>query len=70
VIDIVKGNVNAILQRVWKVNDAQTLILHRMFTKLFNRLLWSHGQGLWNCFSTTGFVRYSFPVGKITKKAV
>jgi len=54
VIDIVKGNVDVILQRVWKLVDVDSLTLHRMCTKLFNRLLWSHGQGLWNCFNTNG----------------
>ncbi|XP_066922132.1 tubulin polyglutamylase TTLL7-like [Clytia hemisphaerica] len=54
VIDIVKGNVSLILQRMWQTTDIEALILYRMFAKLFNRLLWSHGQGLWNCFSATG----------------
>ncbi|CAB4021801.1 tubulin polyglutamylase TTLL7-like, partial [Paramuricea clavata] len=51
VIDIVKGNVRSILQRVWGVSDLDKLKLSRLFTKIFNRMLWSHGQGLWNCFS-------------------
>lgn len=52
VIDIVKNNVHNILQRVWKVADIDSTSLYRLFIKLFNRLLWSHGQGLWNCFSS------------------
>jgi len=54
VIDIVKGNVRAILQRVWKLPDIDSLRLYRIFNKIFNRLLASHGQGLWNCFSSNG----------------
>ncbi|XP_062920843.1 tubulin polyglutamylase TTLL7 isoform X3 [Mobula hypostoma] len=54
VLDIVRTNVRAMLQRVWKVQDVETLRLYRIFNRVFNRLLWSHGQGLWNCFSNSG----------------
>ncbi|XP_077981014.1 tubulin polyglutamylase TTLL7-like [Glandiceps talaboti] len=54
VIDIVRSNVRAVLQRTWRSNDVDTLRLYRIFNRVFNRLLWSHGQGLWNCFSTSG----------------
>ncbi|XP_071799892.1 tubulin polyglutamylase TTLL7-like [Asterias amurensis] len=54
VIDIVRSNVRALLQRTWRSNDVDNLRLYRIFTRVFNRLLWSHGQGLWNCFSSTG----------------
>lgn len=53
VIDIVRSNVRAVLQRIWRISDVDNLRLYRIFTRVFNRLLWSHGQGLWNCFSTT-----------------
>ncbi|XP_059175710.1 tubulin polyglutamylase TTLL7-like [Physella acuta] len=52
VIDIVKTNVRAVLQRVWRTSDIENLRLNRIFGRVFNRLLWSHGQGLWNCFSS------------------
>ncbi|XP_071508223.1 tubulin polyglutamylase TTLL7-like [Diadema antillarum] len=54
VIDIVRSNVKALIQRVWRCADAENVRLYRIVTKVFNRLLWSHGQGLWNCFSTSG----------------
>eukprot|EP00795_Rhopilema_esculentum_P004658 gene4658-20939_t len=54
VIDIVKGNVRAIIQRIWRVPDVDSLRLCRMFNKIMNRLLANHGQGLWNCFNTNG----------------
>ncbi|XP_064626270.1 tubulin polyglutamylase TTLL7-like isoform X2 [Lineus longissimus] len=54
VIDIVRSNVRAVLQRVWRTTDVEALKLYRIFSRVFNRLLWSHGQGLWNCFSTSG----------------
>ncbi|CAL1536025.1 unnamed protein product [Lymnaea stagnalis] len=53
VIDIVKSNVRAVLQRVWRTTDIDNLRLYRIFSRVFNRLLWSHGQGLWNCFSSS-----------------
>eukprot|EP00794_Sanderia_malayensis_P008006 gene8006-8865_t len=55
VIDIVKGNVRAILEKLWKTEEVDSIRLGRMFSKIFNRFLSNHGQGLWNCFnSTTG----------------
>jgi hypothetical protein len=54
VIDIVKTNTRAILQRIWRSSDVDNLRLCRIFSRVFNRLLWSHGQGLWNCFSSIG----------------
>ncbi|KAK7492938.1 hypothetical protein BaRGS_00015885 [Batillaria attramentaria] len=51
VVDIVRSNVKAVLQRIWRCSDAENLRLYRIFSRVFNRLLWSHGQGLWNCFS-------------------
>ncbi|XP_027686685.2 tubulin polyglutamylase TTLL7 isoform X1 [Chelonia mydas] len=54
VLDIVRTSVRAVLQRVWRVSDAECLHLYRIFNRVFNRLLWSHGQGLWNCFCNSG----------------
>ncbi|KFQ01138.1 Tubulin polyglutamylase TTLL7, partial [Leptosomus discolor] len=54
VLDIVKTSVRAVLQRVWKAPDVENLQLYRLFNRVFNRLLWSHGQGLWNCFCHSG----------------
>lgn len=54
VVDIVRSNVRAVLQRAWRVADVDSLSLYRVFSRVFNRLLWSHGQGLWNCFSSPG----------------
>ncbi|KAM4738581.1 tubulin polyglutamylase TTLL7 isoform 2-T2 [Anableps anableps] len=54
VLDIVRTNVRAALQRIWREPDVESLHLYRLFNRVFNRLLWSHGQGLWNCFSNTG----------------
>ncbi|KAF7665917.1 hypothetical protein LDENG_00127100 [Lucifuga dentata] len=48
VLDIVRTN------RIWREPDVESLHLYRLFNRVFNRLLWSHGQGLWNCFSNTG----------------
>ena len=56
VIDIVRSNVRAVLQRTWKSPDVDSLRLYRIFSRVFNRLLWSHGQGLWNCFQSSGYV--------------
>lgn len=53
VLDIVRGNVRALLAKVWKVPDLDGLRLNRIFCRVFSRLLWSHGQGLWNCFQTS-----------------
>ncbi|XP_029938471.1 tubulin polyglutamylase TTLL7 isoform X2 [Salarias fasciatus] len=54
VLDIVRTNVRSALQRVWREPDVESLHLFRLFNRVFNRMLWSHGQGLWNCFSNTG----------------
>ncbi|XP_065265393.1 tubulin polyglutamylase TTLL7 [Emys orbicularis] len=54
VLDIVRTSVRAVLQRVWRVSDVECLHLYRIFNRVFNRLLWSHGQGLWNCFCNSG----------------
>ncbi|NWZ77786.1 TTLL7 polyglutamylase, partial [Poecile atricapillus] len=54
VLDIVRTSVRAVLQHVWKAPDIENLHLHRLFNRVFNRLLWSHGQGLWNCFCNSG----------------
>ncbi|XP_019503248.1 PREDICTED: tubulin polyglutamylase TTLL7 [Hipposideros armiger] len=54
VLDIVKTNIRTILPRIWKVPDVDELNLYRIFNRVFNRLLWSHGQGLWNCFCDSG----------------
>lgn len=53
VIDIVRSNVRAVLQRTWRVSDVDNLRIYRVFSRVFSRLLWSHGQGLWNCFSNS-----------------
>uniref|UniRef100_A0ACB8F484 Tubulin polyglutamylase ttll7 n=1 Tax=Sphaerodactylus townsendi TaxID=933632 RepID=A0ACB8F484_9SAUR len=54
VLDIVRASVRSILQRIWRVSDVECLHLYRLFNRVFNRLLWSHGQGLWNCFCNSG----------------
>ncbi|XP_011353988.1 tubulin polyglutamylase TTLL7 [Pteropus vampyrus] len=54
VLDIVKTSIRAVLPRIWKVSDVDELNLYRIFNRVFNRLLWSHGQGLWNCFCDSG----------------
>ncbi|XP_037325138.1 tubulin polyglutamylase TTLL7 isoform X2 [Pungitius pungitius] len=54
VLDIVRTNVRSVLQRIWREPDVESLHLYRLFNRVFNRLLWSHGQGLWNCFSNSG----------------
>ncbi|XP_034035050.1 tubulin polyglutamylase TTLL7 [Thalassophryne amazonica] len=54
VLDIVRINIRSALQRIWREADVESLHLYRLFNRVFNRLLWSHGQGLWNCFSNTG----------------
>ncbi|XP_048832720.1 tubulin polyglutamylase TTLL7 isoform X2 [Brienomyrus brachyistius] len=54
VLDIVRTNVRSMLQRIWREPDVDSLHLYRVFSRVFNRLLWSHGQGLWNCFSNSG----------------
>ncbi|XP_051930471.1 tubulin polyglutamylase TTLL7 isoform X1 [Hippocampus zosterae] len=54
VLDIVRTNVRSALQRIWKEPELESLHLYRLFNRVFSRLLWSHGQGLWNCFSNSG----------------
>ncbi|XP_032381739.1 tubulin polyglutamylase TTLL7 isoform X4 [Etheostoma spectabile] len=54
VLDIVRTNVRSALQRIWREPEVESLHLYRLFNRVFNRLLWSHGQGLWNCFLNTG----------------
>ncbi|EDV22263.1 uncharacterized protein TRIADDRAFT_59327 [Trichoplax adhaerens] len=54
VVDIVKTNIGSVLQYIWRSQDIENLRLNRIFNRVFNRLLWSHGQGLWNCFSSIG----------------
>ncbi|XP_074232248.1 tubulin polyglutamylase TTLL7 isoform X2 [Camelus bactrianus] len=50
VLDIVKTSIRTVLPRIWKVPDVEEVSLYRIFNRVFNRLLWSRGQGLWNCF--------------------
>ncbi|XP_051529220.1 tubulin polyglutamylase TTLL7 isoform X2 [Myxocyprinus asiaticus] len=54
VLDIVRTNIRSVLQRIWIEPDVESLRLYRLFNRVFNRLLWSHGQGLWNCLSSSG----------------
>ncbi|XP_053448102.1 tubulin polyglutamylase TTLL7 isoform X3 [Nycticebus coucang] len=54
VLDIVKTSIRTVLPRIWKVPDVEELSLYRIFNRVFNRLLWNHGQGLWNCFCDSG----------------
>ncbi|XP_061486507.1 tubulin polyglutamylase TTLL7 isoform X4 [Rhineura floridana] len=54
VLDIVKASIRSVLQHIWRVSDVDCLHLYRLFNRVFNRLLWSHGQGLWNCFCNSG----------------
>ncbi|KAM8930275.1 tubulin polyglutamylase TTLL7 isoform 2-T2 [Pelodytes ibericus] len=54
VLDIVRTNLRSVLQRVWKVSDVECLHIYRSFNRVFTRLLWSHGQGLWSCFCSSG----------------
>ncbi len=50
ILNIVKSNLVVILQKVFQVDAVENLRLFKIFTKLINRMLWMHGQGLWNCF--------------------
>ncbi|XP_027729768.1 tubulin polyglutamylase TTLL7 [Vombatus ursinus] len=54
VLDIVKTSIRSVLPRIWKIPDMEGLHLFRIFNRVFNQLLWSHGQGLWNCFCNSG----------------
>jgi tubulin polyglutamylase TTLL7 len=53
ILNIVKSNLIVILQKVYLVNAVENIRLYKIFVKLLNRMLWMHGQGLWNCFSST-----------------
>ncbi|XP_039259951.2 tubulin polyglutamylase TTLL7-like [Styela clava] len=53
VIDIVRGNVRAVVQRTWIVVNVDSLKIMRTFNRVFNRMHANHGQGLWSCFSTS-----------------
>nr|XP_026695202.1 tubulin polyglutamylase TTLL7-like isoform X3 [Ciona intestinalis] len=53
VIDIVRGNVEAIVARVWRCRNVEHLRLTRLFNRVFNRMHNGRGQGLWNCFTTS-----------------
>ena len=46
VIDIVRSNVRALLQQLWKMTEVEGLRLHRLFGRIFNRMLWNNGRGL------------------------
>ena len=50
-LDIVKSNVWAVIQQIWSVDQAENTTMGRTIQRLFNRLLWNNGQGLWNTFS-------------------
>uniref|UniRef100_A0A672SJ10 Tubulin tyrosine ligase-like family, member 7 n=1 Tax=Sinocyclocheilus grahami TaxID=75366 RepID=A0A672SJ10_SINGR len=54
VLDIVRTNIHWMLQRIWSEPDVESLRLFCLLNRVFNRLLWSHGQGLWNCLSSSG----------------
>ncbi|KAM9686652.1 tubulin polyglutamylase TTLL7 isoform 1-T1 [Trichechus inunguis] len=54
VLDIVRTSIRTVLPRIWRVPDVDELNLYRIFNRVFNRLLWNHGQGLWNCFCDSG----------------
>nr|XP_017533803.1 tubulin polyglutamylase TTLL7 isoform X1 [Manis javanica]XP_036868402.1 tubulin polyglutamylase TTLL7 isoform X1 [Manis javanica]XP_036868403.1 tubulin polyglutamylase TTLL7 isoform X1 [Manis javanica] len=54
VLDIVKKSIRTVLPHIWKVPDVEEVNLYRIFNRVFNHLLWSHGQGLWNCFCYSG----------------
>ncbi|XP_020138253.1 tubulin polyglutamylase TTLL7 isoform X2 [Microcebus murinus] len=54
VLDIVKTSIRTVLPRIWRVHDVEELNLYQIFSRVFNRLLWNHGQGLWNCFCDSG----------------
>ncbi|XP_068095246.1 tubulin polyglutamylase TTLL7 isoform X1 [Hyperolius riggenbachi] len=67
ILDIVRTNVRFILQRIWKVSDVECLHLYRSFNRVFNRLLWSHGQGLWSCFCDSGSTSWETIFSKSTE---
>uniref|UniRef100_H2ZKE7 Tubulin polyglutamylase TTLL7 n=1 Tax=Ciona savignyi TaxID=51511 RepID=H2ZKE7_CIOSA len=53
VIDIVRGNVQAIMTRIWRCAEVDQIRLMRLFNRVFNRMHSGRGQGLWNCFTTS-----------------
>ncbi|XP_076813303.1 tubulin polyglutamylase TTLL7-like [Clavelina lepadiformis] len=53
VIDIVRNSVRIVMQKIWRSSNTDSLRLTRLFNRVFNRLHWSHGQGLWSCFTTS-----------------
>ncbi|EPY77075.1 hypothetical protein CB1_001326030 [Camelus ferus] len=59
VLDIVKTSIRTVLPRIWKVPDVEEVSLYRIFNRVFNRLLWSRGQGLWNCFCDSGQMTFN-----------
>lgn len=54
ILDIVRTSVRTVLPRIWKVPDVEEINLYQIFKRVFSRLLWNHGQGLWNCFCDSG----------------
>jgi hypothetical protein len=46
----VKSNLVGILKRAYTTELLDNLRLFKIFVKLLNRMLWMHGQGLWNAF--------------------
>ncbi|KAA0707991.1 Tubulin polyglutamylase TTLL7 [Triplophysa tibetana] len=54
VLDIIRTSIRQVLQGIWNEVDVESLRLYRLLNRVFNRLLWSHGQGMWNCLSSSG----------------
>ncbi|XP_071983578.1 tubulin polyglutamylase TTLL7 isoform X5 [Engystomops pustulosus] len=67
ILDIVRTNIRSVLQRIWKVSDVECLHLYRSFNRVFNRLLWSHGQGLWSCFCDSSSTSWETIFSKSTE---
>ncbi|XP_077134067.1 tubulin polyglutamylase TTLL7 isoform X4 [Ranitomeya variabilis] len=67
ILDIVRSNIRSVLQRVWRVSDVECLHLSRSFNRVFNRLLWSHGQGLWSCFCDSSSTSWETIFSKSTE---
>ncbi|XP_040263891.1 tubulin polyglutamylase TTLL7 isoform X5 [Bufo bufo] len=67
ILDIVRTYVRSVLQRIWKVSDVECLHLYRSFNRVFNRLLWSHGQGLWSCFCNSSSTSWETIFSKSTE---
>ncbi|XP_075244954.1 tubulin polyglutamylase TTLL7-like [Convolutriloba macropyga] len=53
VVDIVRNNVRSIIQRFYESEDIDKLNVTKCLNKVFSRMLWSHGQGLWSCLNHT-----------------